>query len=188
MSQYFSFYLAKKNEDGKFSYVAPFKVNNGEFRPYSLLTRSRSFIDYEEFEELATEKIAVEDMDEYLIKFGTHTGFGDKDTKLSHLYAIPVDNMIGAVGNAGVYQGYVNKSEFKYIKERHYFIESRWEVDLVDAEIQAESPNPDLVKVSFTAYNDTGYYANILHNAVDEVLPWDEEEKSKYYFVFDTEY
>ena len=39
MSQYFNFYLAKKNDDGLFEFVAPFVRENGEFVAKSLLER-----------------------------------------------------------------------------------------------------------------------------------------------------
>lgn len=186
MSQYFNFYLAKKNDDGLFEFVAPFVRENGEFVAKSLLERSRSFIDYRAFEDMAESRIPIEDMDEYLKRMCTSVNFqGDE---YSCGYAIPYKVMRAHVMNAGIYRGYVTPSEFKYIASHDFRIEDKYEVDLVMPEIVAENGKGDLVNVAFTAYNDTSYYANILINSVEEFV-WDKNsELDNYYFVFETEY
>lgn len=187
MSQYFSFYLARRDNEGKYHFVAPFSRNdNGEFEPKSLLTRSRSFIDKNEFEAMAFEKVALDKMDEYLYKLCKNVGFHDEEYSTG--WAIPYKSIVSAGSRAGIYRGYVSPEELKYLVENKYWTESKWDIDLTPAEVVAEQGKGDKVSVAFTAYTDTSYYAHILTQSIEEIVPWDEKEQKNYYFIFETEY
>ena len=100
MSEYFSFYLGRKQflDDKKFlfSIIGPFfKNKDGDLKLRAVYSRSRSFIDNDIVDYF--KRIEVNEMDETLAKIGTLSDFSSEDDKkcsmawvmsLQELYAV----------------------------------------------------------------------------------------------------
>lgn len=185
MSQYFSFYFARKNEDGTFGAVAPFIKEGDRFELSALITRSRSFINSEDFIELSDGRVDLSLMDEHLQNVCYAINFNNKEYSMG--YAISLATMYKAAANSGLYQGYVSPADYEYLKEHDFVITEKWELDeFVSPEVVAELGKRDLIKTAFLAWGDTSYIARELVETIQDFLTFN--DTSEYYFIFTTEY
>lgn len=165
MSVYYSFYLAKKDAEGKFTYFAPYDKDGNA---YALLTVSRSFITIADFDDCA-ECLNINQLDEELTKLCCITDLDDEP--YCDARAISFDNMVRLrdINNSGMYVGYVNREDAEYIVNNKYFIPSRYDVDLIDPVLAAEMKDEKLFHTAFIACNDSSYYADLLIKNVYEL-------------------
>ena len=80
--------------------------------------------------------------------------------------------------------GYVCMADMKYIIEEDYQLLSRYDVDLVSADVAAEMAPEDrrnYVKVAFTAISDASYIANLVVKAAESLLEYEYgKDKDRY--------
>lgn len=171
MSTYYEFYLGKKTDNGKIKMVAPFKysVEENKFKRVPLLSRSSSFIDFDEFDmcRLEVDKMADEDVDYF-------SWDGQSIT-----YYMPYSNMVKLSKSCGLRQGYAPLEDFKAIALNNYIVNYEWEYNLIGADQYAESPvevQKTYGKIAFTVVCSTDYLADRILSAASEVVLWDEED------------
>ena len=61
--EYYDFYLVRKQDDGKYHLAGPFILEDGKYKPMSIINRSRSYINDDilyEFNELPVDKMSEE--------------------------------------------------------------------------------------------------------------------------------
>ena len=180
MSQYFSFHLATKDEEGNYHYYAPMAADGSTI---SLLTASRSFIHKDDFINAAEELIPIDKMDATIKSFGVNSGWNDKEYSVAYAISIDALRTLRDAGNSGFCQGYVTREELVYIKHNNYFLESAYDVDLVSAEEQAEHKDDSLYHVAFIDTTSSSFHAAKVLNFVYEL--WN---VNNLYVIFDTEY
>ena len=105
MSTYYEFYAAVE-KDGKIEAIGPYVRKDGEYRLTPILSRSRSFIQWDEFE---CWDLAIEKMAEDQVEFFTDTGWVS-DERRSIAYFISYKD-IAALADDGLVQGYVTLEE-----------------------------------------------------------------------------
>ena len=99
MSTYYEFYAAVE-KDGKIQAIGPYIRKDGEYRLTPILSRSRSFIQWDEF---GSWDLPIEKMAEDQIEFFTDTGW-ISDERQSISYYIPYKD-IAALADDGLVQG-----------------------------------------------------------------------------------
>ena len=176
MSTYYSFYLGARDDAGKMCVVGPYyySVKAGETKLGTLFETSRSFIEDEVFmstmNPLGADEVAEKDMDRL-----TFQPMFEDQPRVSNTYYAPLSDFhaIANKNNGGLYVGYVCIADMKYIIEENYRLLSRYDVDLVSADVVAEMTPEDrrkYGKVAFTAISDASYVANLVVKAAESLL------------------
>lgn len=185
MSTYYDFYLGKKTKGGKIAMVAPFvyDAENGNYIRKSLLSRSRSFIDWDDFRDFMM-PLAIKDMADADKEFFTsdHAWSGTPNI-CSDAYVCSYAEMANAGAKAGFRQGYVPLSDFSYIIKEGYELSDEYEVEMKSADEIAEMDKVNRAewgKMAFIVRNSTDYIANLLVRSVAQMVPWDSKD---YYFI-----
>ena len=190
MSTYYSFYLGARDDAGKMCVVGPYyySVKAGETKLGTLFETSRSFIEDEVFmgtmDPLGVNEIAEKDLD----RLSFQPIFEDQPRVSNTYYASLSDfHAIASRNNNGLYMGYVCIADMKYIIEEDYRLLSRYDVDLVSADVVAEMVPEDrrnYAKVAFTAISDASYVANQVVKAAESLLEHEYgKDKDRYYIL-----
>ena len=189
MSTYYSFYLGARDDAGKMCIVGPYyyNVKEGKTKLGVLYETSRSFISAEEFQEamhcLPVDEIAEKDMSH----LATENWFGDGHTSTSYYASINEFYALAKKNNHGLYVGYVTHSEMNAVAENKYWLESRYDVDLVSPDVVAEidpEERKKYGKTAFVATTDTSYIADVVYDAAESVLNYVYgKDKDRYYIL-----
>lgn len=163
MSEYYDFYLVRKDTEGKFHMAGPYyKDKDGEMKFRSLYTRSRSFIDGDELKSLFS-SMSVNDMDEEIASFASSSGlFTDKDKKYSMAYILPC-SQIERYAKEQPRKGYVELENYSEDPE------DLSGLPLMKCETYCALPQVERDKYAFVAYTDTwspGYVLNVIAEAI----------------------
>ena len=187
MSTYYEFYLAEKNENDQYRIVGPAKYKGGDFQIYPALVRSRSFINWEDWEYIM-DKVCLDEIDpeeKNFKRMALDMSWTSEQDFRSVSYVCPYSKLvsISSEGNAGLFVGYVPKSDAKRIIENNYYVEDCFDVDYMSAEIVAEmqpEERSQYVKMAYRVTNSAAYIANDIIAAVHEAVDFEEED---YYIV-----
>ena len=190
MSTYYSFYLGARDDAGKMCVVGPYyySVKAGETKLGTLFETSRSFIEDDVFMNtmnlLGADEVAERDLDRL-----THESWYKDQPRVSNTYYAPLSDFhaIASRSNNGLYMGYVCIADMKYIIEEDYQLLSRYDVDLVSADVAAEMAPEDrrnYAKVAFAAISDASYIANQVVKAAESLLEHEYgKDKDRYYIL-----
>ena len=166
MSTYYEFYAAVE-KDGKIEAIGPYTRKDGEYRLIPLLSRSRSFIQWDEF---GYWNLPIEKMAEDQIEFFTDTGWLSDDRQ-SIAYYIPFKD-IAALADDGLVQGYVTLDELNIVSASHYSQDALWDIWVKTPEVAAEM-DPETRKqyghISYIDHCSTGYICSQIVNMVDPI-------------------
>jgi hypothetical protein len=189
MSTYYSFYLGAKDAEGKMNIVGPYYYNmkEQETQLSTLFEASQSFIDHREFIDamnvLPVEEIAEKD----LVHLSTKDWAGTKLSSTSYYATLGTFRSLAQENNCGLYVGYAPLAEVGYVAEQHYELESKYDIELVSADMAAEmSPEErrEYGKVAFVATTDTSYIAKQILDTAENLLQYVYgEEKNRYYIL-----
>lgn len=177
MSEYFSFYLGRKNrETGMISLVGPYyKDPNGELKIKALYVRSRSFIDTDIRDMF--DGIPLEAMDDDLKRIAAVDDWFSDSHSVSIGYVAPLDR---------VFRAATFRPTKGYLRLDEYFDESE-----LDSSELLFAPNPVSVDyyvglpeeerknyayVSFVRPGSVGYVCNCIREAVDDIEYTDPSE------------
>lgn len=190
MSTYYSFYLGARDDAGKMCVVGPYyyNVKAGETKLGTLFETSQSFIDDDVFRNtmdmLNVDEVAEKDLDRL-----TYEPYFEDRPRVSNTYYASLSDFhkIAGKNNGGLYMGYVCMADMKYIIEEDYQLLSRYDVDLVSADVVAEMAPEDrrkYVKVAFTAISDASYIAAWVVKAAESLLMYEYgKDKDRYYVL-----
>ena len=179
MSTYYEFYAAVE-KDGKIEAIGPYVHKDGEYRLTPILSRSRSFIQWDEFE---CWDLAIEKMAEDQVEFFTDTGWVS-DERRSIAYFISYKD-IAALADDGLVQGYVTLEELDIVAASHYSQDALWDIWVKTPEVAAEMDPETRKEYGHIAYIDhcsTGYICSQLIHAVDP-LEYGYEAEELYFIV-----
>ena len=182
MSTYFEFYLGKKTSDGKIAMVAPFVFNpeNDTFVRSSLMSRSKSFIDWEDFSEFMY-PFSIEKMTDYDINFFTYKDLFNEENVKSNAYICTFAAMAQAGAKAGFRQGYIPLDNFSYVIRNGYCVDNEYDIEMISAEEYAETEDKfKYGKMAYIVRNATDRIARTLVDATHEIVGWDDDD---YYFI-----
>ena len=164
MSTYYEFYAAVE-KDGKIEAIGPYVHRDGEYRLMSILSRSRSFIQWDEF---GCWNLPIEKMAEDQVEFFISTGWVSEE-RHSISYYIPYKD-IAALADNGLVQGYVTLEELDMVAASKYSQDALWDIWVKTPEVAAEMDPETRKEYGHIAYIDhcsTGYICSQLVNAVD---------------------
>ena len=190
MSTYYSFYLGARNDVGKMCVVGPYYYNieKCEMKLGTLFETTGSFIEDEVFmntmDMLNVEEVAKKDWDRL-----TYEPYFEDQPRVSNTYYASLADFhaIANKNNGGLYMGYVCMADMKYIIEENYKLLSRYDIDLVSADVVAEMAPEDrrnYAKVAFIAISDASYIANLVVKAAESVLEYEYgKDKDRYYIL-----
>ena len=188
MSTYYSFYLVRKNDKGKYEAVGNYyKTKNGELRLCPIYSRSRSFIPSEDFvREMSL--MSIDDMDEEVKNIFSYEGIFDENQRHSSAYYTSLKNFYSFIENRGLIRGYTTLNDLNYISKNNYDpdILEYGEYDLFTPEYIAELPAVKREKYAHISFLDTmsaDYIANIVVEAIEEMVFHDDD----YYIVMNVE-
>lgn len=167
MSTYYEFYVAARRDD-KIEAVGPYvRKEDGSFRLTPLLTRSRSFIQWNEF---GAWELQVEKMTEDQLEHFTDTGWFD-ERRRSIAYFIPYRE-ICAMADDGLVQDYVTLDELDRVARNDYDPECFWDLDVRSPQAAAEM-DPETRKgyghIAYVDRNSTGYICSQLLNTAEPI-------------------
>ncbi|MBR0455535.1 MAG: hypothetical protein IJJ01_02630 [Firmicutes bacterium] len=177
MSTYYEFYAAVE-KDGKIEAIGPYIRKDGEYRLTPILSRSRSFIQWDEF---GYWDLQIEKMAEDQIEFFTDTGW-ISDERQSISYYIPYKD-IAALADDGLVQGYVTLDELNMVSAAHYSQDALWDIWVKTPEVAAEMDPETRKQYGHIAYIDrcsTGYICSQLANMVDPIEYGYESEELRF--------
>lgn len=164
MSTYYEFYVGKKTND-KIEAIGPYARNGEVYSLIPVLSRSRSFIDWEEFDAWT---IPIEMMTDDQLDFFSSEGWtGDERYSLS--YSIPYEDICAMASN-GIRQGYVTLEELDEAASSDYDPDVLYGLWVRTPEMIAEMDPEERKKYGHIAFVDhlsTGYICGQLINAVD---------------------
>jgi len=164
MSTYYDFYAAVKKND-KIEAIGPYIRKEGEYRLVPIVSRSRSFIHFDEFDYW---DLPIEKMIDDQIQFFTCEGWTGEERRSIACY-IPYED-IRAMADDGLVQGYVTLDELNAVAANDYSQDSLWDVWVKTPEMIAEMDSETRKEYGHIAYIDhcsTGYICSQLINAVD---------------------
>lgn len=174
MSTYYEFYAAAE-KDGKIEAIGPYVCKDGKYRLTPILSRSRSFIQWDEF---GYWDLPIEKMAEDQIEFFTDTGW-ISDERQSISYYIPYKD-IAALADDGLVQGYVTLEELNMVASEHYSQDAIWDIWVKTPEVAAEMDPETRKQYGHIAYIDRcskGYICSQLINMVNPIeYGYDSEE------------
>ena len=179
MSTYYEFYAAVE-KDGKIEAIGPYVRKDGEYRLTPILSRSRSFIQWDEF---GCWDLAIEKMTEDQTEFFTDTGWVS-DERRSISYFISYKD-IAALADDGLIQGYVTLDELNMVLIMSVNPGFLWDIWVKTPEVAAEMDPETRKEYGHIAYIDhcsTGYICSQLINAVDP-LEYGYETEELYFIV-----
>ena len=166
MSTYYEFYAAV-NKGDKIEAIGPYIKKDGEYRLLPILTRSRSFINFDEF---GCWVLPVEKMtDDQVGFFATEGWINEENQSIS--YFVPYAD-ICALASDGLVQGYVTLEELDAVAESDYHLDALWDIWVRTPKMVAEMDPETRKQYGHIAYIDhcsTGYICRQLVSAVDPI-------------------
>ncbi|MCR5035613.1 MAG: hypothetical protein K6B42_09405 [Clostridia bacterium] len=166
MSTYYEFYAAVKKDD-KIEAIGPYMCKDGEYQLVPILTRSRSFICFDEF---GCWDLPIEKMTDDQVEFFSSEGWmGDERHSIS--CHVPYTE-ICALADDGLVQGYVTLEELNAVAASDYHPDALWDVWVRTPEMAAEMDPETRKQYGHIAYVDncsTGYTCRQLASAVDPI-------------------
>ena len=132
MSTYYDFYLAVKKDD-KIEAIGPYIRKEGEYRLVPIVSRSRSFIHFDEF---GYWELPIEKMAEDQACFFTCEGWTGEERHSISCY-VPYEE-IQAMASDGLVQGYVTLEELDMVAANDYSLDSLWDIWVKTPEMVAE--------------------------------------------------
>jgi len=179
MSTYYDFYLAVKKDD-KIEAIGPYIRKEGEYRLVPIVSRSRSFIDIDDFDYW---NLSIDQMAEDQIEFFTGEGWFS-DERQSIAYYVPYEE-IRAMASDGLVQGYVTLEELDMVAKAECGADAFWDIWVRSPEVAAEMDPETRKEYGHVAYIDhcsTGYICSQLINAVDP-FEYGFEVKNLYFII-----
>lgn len=178
MSTYYMFYLARKINDS-IKVVGPAVLaENGEFKIRPGVVRSRSFIDWEDWDFmnfLPIEKMADDDFTKVLCT-SDHSWSSEPNIQSDAYYCSFAEIASQAAKHSwGLKVGYTSLNEVDYVAENNYCLEDRYEIEFRSADMVAElqpEQRKDYGKVAFLETNSVGYIASQIVDAFHELVSW----------------
>lgn len=166
MSTYYEFYLGIMKDD-KIEAIGPYFKQDGVYHLRPILERSRSFINWNEFDSwpLPVEKMAADQ-----ISFFSTESWDDSEERQSIAKYIPYDE-ISDMADDGLVQGYVTLDELDAAAENDYHMDVLWDLWVRTPQMVAEMDPETRKQYGHIAYIDhlsTGYICRQLLNAVDQ--------------------
>lgn len=177
MSTYYEFYAAAE-KDGKIEAIGPYIRKDGEYRLTPILSRSRSFIQWDEF---GYWNLPIEKMAEDQIEFFTDTGCISDERQSISYYILYKD--IASLADDGLVQGYVTLEELNMVASEHYSQDAIWDIWVKTPEVAAEMDPETRKQYGHIAYIDrysTGYICSQLINMVDPIEYGYESEELRF--------
>lgn len=112
MSEYFKFYLAKKNKDGVFESLGPWGKVEEKFIPIPLVIRSKGYMNglKENLVEIREKEKVEESMRDFFVEKGL---FGDKEYFTA--YWLSMEDVLDLAKTKAMKEGYVLKERLDYI-------------------------------------------------------------------------
>lgn len=124
MSEYFSFYLAKRNDDGVFESLGPWGMKDDKLIPMPLVVRSRSYMNG-----LRENLGATNDLTK--VEESIRDVFGDEE--YFEVGWIVMEDILNLAKNKGFKEGYVLKEKLDYIYKKQDK-EEDYDLDIYDDE------------------------------------------------------
>lgn len=182
MSTYYNFYAAKKNKDGMYEFIGPYLKNkDGELKIEPFFWRSRSFINFDEFNAYS---IPVDKMTNEVKEMCTEESypfFSEENEKKEYYsigYWIPYDKLNSLADDEPI-RGFLPVDEAAALIASKYdpeYIEWGLESAPVSAEMIAGMTEEKRSEYSFVSYVDrssTAYQANFIVHALSEYEDWE---------------
>lgn len=166
MSTYYEFYAAVRKGD-KVEAIGPYIRKDGKYHPVPIISRSRSFISFNEFD---CRELPVEQMAEDQVEFFSTEGWID-DKRQSISYYVPFKE-ICALADDGLVRGYVTLEELDAVAKSDYHPDALWDIWVSTPDMVAEMDPEARKNYGHIAYIDrcsTGYICSQLINTVDPV-------------------
>ena len=166
MSTYYEFYIGM-NKGDKVEVIGPYIRKDGEYKLTPILTRSRSFIDWDDF---PAWQLPIKMMEADQEKFFTSEGWFDKG-RYSISSVVPYYDVC-AMADGGLVQGYVTLDELDFVAAKEYDPDILDDLWVRTPEMVAEMDPEMRREYGHIAYNDqfsTGYICRQLMNAVDPI-------------------
>ena len=166
MSTYYEFYIGRDMGD-KIEAIGPYIRKDGEYKLTPLLSRSRSFICWDEFDawQLDPSKLPEDQID----FFTEESWSGEERRSLSYIMSY---YDVADLAEEGPTQGYVTLDELDYVASQYYAQEALYDIMVRTTAMIAEM-DPETRKnyghIAFTDRNSTGYICMQLINSVDPV-------------------
>lgn len=188
MSTYYDFYVARKNKQGQFRIVGPAKYSkDGQFRFYPAASRSRSFIDWDEWCDIMR-KVDISEIDPEETNFSimaldyTWTDKANDFRSISYVCKYSDIVNLSEKGNAGLYIGYATLEDVYAVSRLNYYVEDYYDIHFFPADVVAEMQPEERAKYGKVAYrvtNSAAYIADKIISAVSNMF-FDEEN---YYII-----
>lgn len=124
MSEYFKFYLAKKNKDGVFESLGPWGMKDDKLIPMPLVVRSRSYMNGLRENLGATNDLAK-------VEESIRDVFGDEE--YFEVGWIAIEDILNLAKTKGFKEGYVLKEKLDYIY-KNQDTEDDYDLDIYDDE------------------------------------------------------
>lgn len=164
MSTYYEFYAAV-NRDDRIEAIGPYIRERDEYRLVPILSRSRSFISFNEF---GCWGLPIEKMAKDQVKFFTTEGWvSDELQSISYFIGY---KEICALADNGLVQGYVTLEELDEVAKSGYHPDALWDLWIRTPQMIAEMDPETRKGYGHIAYVDqcsTGYICQQLISAVD---------------------
>lgn len=200
MSTYYNFYAAKKNKDGMYEFIGPYLKNkDGELKIEPFFWRSRSFINFDEFDPYP---IPVDEMTDEVKEMCTEECFSffperneeenkeksEEEQYYSIGYWIPYDKLSSLASDEPI-RGFLPVDEAAALIASKYdseYIEWGLESTPIPAEVMVGMTEEKRSEYSFVSYvnrSSTAYQAHFIFHALSEYEDWQRIEDEETYGV-----
>lgn len=186
MSTYYNFYAAKKNKDGMYEFIGPYLKNkDGELKIEPFFWRSRSFINFDEFDAYP---IPVDKMTDEVKEICAEESWTEEKQYYSIGYWIPYDKLSSLASDEPI-RGFLPVDEAAALIASKYdpeYIEWGLESTPISAEVMvgmAEEKRSEYSFVSYVNRSSTAYQANFISHALSEYEDWQRIEDGETYGV-----
>ena len=167
MSTYYDFFAAKITEEDMIEAIGPYIRSGEEYRLVPIISRSRSFIHWDEFGAWA---LPVNRIPEHQQEIFTDEGWND-DERHSIAYFITYDEAASMAGD-GLIRGYVTLDELDTVIRSNYDPDTFWDLWVRSPETIAEMDAETRKQYGHIAFIDrcsTEYICRQLIEAVDPI-------------------
>ena len=167
MSTYYTFYAAKISQDNEIKILGPFAIDKDDkFQLFPILSRSRSFINIDEFDSFCYPVNESMLSKEELSKLHESAEFYN-----GMYYYLPYSDVKGHATN-GLVRGYATLDQIKYAAECGYDLFCDWMYPIYPPEVAAEMPPEEKKKYGQISYIDTMSTGYLCEQLILHADPW----------------
>ena len=179
MSTYYDFFAARITDEDMIEAIGPYIRSGEEYRLVPIVSRSRSFIHWDEFGAWA---LPVSRIPEHQQEIFTDEGWND-DERHSIAYFITYDEVASMAGD-GLIRGYVTLDELDAVTRSNYDPDTFWDLWVRSPETIAEMDAEMRKQYGHIAFIDRFSTEYICRQLIDAVDPIEYSiERSKLCFI-----